>query len=385
VKVLYVNHTAHVSGAERSLLTLVDALDGQIEPRAAVPSGDLSARLSARGVPVATLTGTAGSLRLHPLHTARAGAEMAAAAVQLHRVERRWRVDVVHANSIRAALIAALARPRAPIVAHVRDRLPAGAVSAATLRIIAASARAIIANSRYTAAAVTAAAPSARVQVIYNPVDVSVWDPARFDRDAERAALGVGGPRPLLLGVVAQITPWKGQDTAIRALAMLRARGVDARLLVIGSAKFTAASTRHDNVAYLADLHRLVAELGVGEHVSWLGEREDTPRLVRALDALMLPSSQEPFGRAVIEAMAMGVPVLATSVGGPAEIITDGLEGLLLAPGDPAAWAAAAALLSEDQLLCATMGAAGRRRVTQAFTAEHHGTEVLELYRSVTA
>ena len=68
----------------------------------------------------------------------------------------------------------------------------------------------------------------------------------------------------------------------------------------------------------MARLRSLVAEAGLQERVSWLGEREDVPELVRALDILLLPSREEPFGRALIEAMALGVPVIATEVGGPA-------------------------------------------------------------------
>ncbi len=125
----------------------------------------------------------------------------------------------------------------------------------------------------------------------------------------------------MLLGVVAQLSPWKGQDTAIEALRILREQGVDAHLLLIGSAKFVARATRFDNEAYVAGLRARVARADLEDRVSWLGEREDVPELVRALDVLLLPSREEPFGRALIEAMALGVPVLATEVGGPPEIV----------------------------------------------------------------
>ena len=136
----------------------------------------------------------------------------------------------------------------------------------------------------------------------------------------------------MLLGVVAQLSPWKGQDTAIEALRLLREQGVDAHLLLIGSAKFVARATRFDNEAYVAALQQIVAAAGLEDRVSWLGEREDVPELVRALDVLLLPSHEEPFGRALLEAMALEVPVLATSVGGPPELIREGRDGL---PGPP--------------------------------------------------
>ena len=172
----------------------------------------------------------------------------------------------------------------------------------------------------------------------------------------------------------------QGQDTAIEALALLREQGRDAQLLLIGAAKFVARSTRFDNERYLARLHELVARAGLQDRVSWLGEREDVPELMRALDVLLLPSWEEPFGRAVIEAMALGVPVLATEVGGPAEILTDGREGYLLPPRAPAAWARAIAELADDPDLAAAMGRAGRSRVREHFTVAEHVDRVLALY-----
>jgi glycosyltransferase involved in cell wall biosynthesis len=383
VKVLYTNHTAEVSGGERSLLLLLEGLQGRVTRRAAVPRGRLAGELEALDIPVETIAGTAGSLRLHPRHTPRALAEMAVAATQVRRSANRHRIDLVHANSIRAGVVLALAHLRAPrraTVVHVRDCLPPGNVSSATMRLIAATATTVVANSHYTARSVLAMAPDANVEVLHNPVDVERWDPARIDRDAARARLGTAGERTVLLGVLAQLSPWKGQDTAIEALRLLREEGIDAHLLLIGSAKFVARATRFDNEAFLAGLHARVAQHGLAERVSWLGEREDAPELVRALDVLLLPSLEEPFGRALIEAMALEVPVLATSVGGPAEIVRDGQEGYLLPPREPAAWAQAVRLIVERPDRGREMGGAGRRRVLAHFTAERHAGAMLELY-----
>jgi glycosyltransferase involved in cell wall biosynthesis len=386
MKVLYVNHTAAVSGGERSLLSLLSGLPDSVDPLVAAPRGQLQATVRALGVPVTTITGTAGSLRLHPAHTPRAVAEMALAAAQVRRLARRSAADVLHANSIRAGLVLALARARGvPTVVHVRDCLPPGAVSTATLRLIAASATTVIANSRYTAGSVLAAAPAARVEVIYNPVDLRRWDPARLDRGAARARLGEAVAGRLLLGVVAQLSPWKGQDTAIEALRLLREEGRDAHLLLIGSAKFVARSTRFDNAGYVAHLRARATAAGLEDRISWLGEREDVPELVRALDVLLLPSWEEPFGRSLIEAMALGVPVIATNVGGPAEILDDGVEGYLLAPRDPAPWARAIAGLADDPQRAAEIGRAGRRRVEERFALDRHVAAVLALYARIVA
>jgi glycosyltransferase involved in cell wall biosynthesis len=388
VRVLYVNHTGVVSGAERSLLILLQSLRDRVEPLLATPPGALADRAAQLGVPTVLITGTAGSLRPHPVHTPRALLEMGHAAGQVRRAARRHGAELVHANSIRAGLILALGRPPAATVVHVRDCLPPGAWSRATMRLIAATASTVLANSQYTASCVSALAPRARPQVVYNPVDLARFDPALIDRAVARARLagelGEGGARRRLLGLVAQISPWKGQDTAIEALRLLVEQGVDAQLLLIGSAKFVSRSTRYDNNEYLARLRASVAAAGLEDRVLWLGEREDVPELISALDLLMLPSREEPFGRALIEGMALGVPVLATNVGGPREILEDGREGYLISPEDPAAWAAAARTILEQPELARRMGEAGGERA-RAFADSGHAEALLAVYRQTLA
>jgi L-malate glycosyltransferase len=385
VNVLYVNHTAELSGGERSLLSLLAALPDTVQRRVALPPGRLVAAVEELGIPTTAITGTAGSLRLHPVHTPRSIAELSLAALQVRRAARRYRVDLLHANSIRAGIVLGLGRPPAPTIVHVRDCLPPGPVSAATMRLIAATATTVVANSHYTARSVRAAAPGAHLEVVHNPVDLARWDPARIDRARARARLGDAGERRLLLGVVAQLSPWKGQGTAIEALRLLREEGRDVHLLLIGSAKFVASATRFDNHAYVAALRALIDDAGLHDRVSWLGEREDVPELVRALDILLLPSEEEPFGRALIEAMALGVPVLATRVGGPPEIIEDGREGFLLPPHEPAAWARAIRRIAESPDRGLEMGLAGRRRVEQAFTSDQHAHAMLDVYERAIA
>ncbi len=144
------------------------------------------------------------------------------------------------------------------------------------------------------------------------------------------------------MAVLAQITPWKGQDTAVEAVALLRDRGLDVRLLMAGEVKFRRPLTRYDNDTYLRELRARVSALGLDDAVTFTGHRSDTPSLLRAVDCLLVPSWAEPWGRVVVEAMAMETAVVATSVGGPAELIEDGRSGLLAPPRDPVAWADAA-------------------------------------------
>jgi len=383
-RVLYVNHTCQVSGGERSLLLLLSRLpDDAVLPVLACPDGPLAAAARAAGVAWVPITGTDGSLKLHPRYTAQALCDVRRAAAEVRRRCDELGIGLVHANSIRAGLIAALARRRGgpPAVAHLRDVLPGGAVPTATVLALDRSVDAVIANSRYTLEHMPRRFRRAVPAVVHNPVDLHRFDRANVDAGALRRELGLGEDVRLLT-VVAQVTPWKGQDTAIRALAGLRERGHDAHLALAGSAKFVAKETRYDNAAYLDDLRALSGELGVREHVTFLGERDDVPAVMAAADVLLMPSWEEPFGRAVIESMAIGTAVAATAVGGTAEIVTDGVDGLLVPPREPAVWVDALDRLLRDDALRERIAAAGRERA-RAFAAERHVEQVLDVYARV--
>jgi L-malate glycosyltransferase len=380
VRVLFVNHTSHVSGGERSLLDLVESLPPSVEPVAACPPGPLADRLKAADVDVAAIPGTDGSLKLHAWHTARGATRVGTAARRLRRIVRAVDPDVVHANTIRSGLICApvalLGGP--PLVTYVRDCLPPGRFAALALRAVDRASTTVVSNSAHTRASLGVESARSRRMVVHSPVDLRRFDPAQAGRQSARMSLGLE-PGAVALGVVAQLTPWKGQDDAIRIVAGLRELGIDARLLLAGSAKFVSGATRHDNLAYVRRLEALAAEKGLGGAVRFLGEQEDVPALLSALDLLLVPSWEEPFGRVVVEAMAMGIPVAATSVGGPAETITPGLDGVLLPPRRPSAWTERLAELIRDRTELARLGSRGRRRAAD-FSTDAHVEAMLRVY-----
>ncbi len=377
------NHTGRMSGAEYSLLELLGGLSGELECELACPSGPLASEALRRGLAVHRIRGTDGSLRLHPAHTPAALADIARAALELRRLTRGRGYDLVHANSIRAGLAVGLGRLRSsqapPLVAHVRDCLPAGRVSEATMGLLGRLSTVLIANSRYTREQGVASVARGRTEVVYSPVDLDRFDPERIDREAARHALDLD-PRAPVLGVVAQITPWKGQIDAVRMLGRLDESHADATLLLAGSPKFTSAATRYDNLAYLAEIRREIAAHGLQQRVRLLGEREDVPEVMRALDVLLVPSWEEPCGRSVLEGMAMGVPVLATARGGPAEIVRDGQDGRVLPPRDPRAWARVVEELLASPATTAAMGASARVRARESFGVAAHVAGVVHAY-----
>jgi L-malate glycosyltransferase len=266
-----------------------------------------------------------------------------------------------------------------PAVVHVRDCLPPGRVSSFFQRSIRRRSGAVVANSRYTLERFGCADGGF---VVHNAVDPDRFNPRTATREAARTDLGIEPGRPVL-GVVAQLTPWKGQDVAIHALIRVRETYPDAILLLAGAAKFTAAATRHDNLTYVDGLHELVRSAGLEGSVRFLGERADVPLILAALDLVLLPSWEEPFGRAVIEAFAMGVPVIATDVGGTAEVITEGADGLLRPPRDPEVWAEAIVSLLGRPDVMRAMGDRARDTALRRFTPDDHGQAVAAVYEHV--
>ena len=363
------------------MLALIEALPSDYTPMLACPTGALADAGRQLGVPVQLIDGTDASLRFHAVHTTRALYHAGSTTRELARIAKEVKPDLVHANSIRTGLIAATAttRARVPTIAHVHDRLPQGRLPSFVLKRMVRAVDGLFACSNYVAEPLWALKPSTPVRVVLNPVDVTRFDPAKVSREEARARLGLKETTAVLV-VVAQIMPWKAQDDAIRILAEVKREHPDVCLLIVGSPKFTSRAGRWDTQAFASGLDRLISSLGVRDEVRLLGEREDIPEVLRAADIALVPSWEEPFGICVIEAMAMELPVLATSVGGPREVITDGEDGLLLPPRDPTAWAAVASRLLRESEERAAIGRAARKRVIDQMNVSNYVERILAGY-----
>ncbi|HVL88851.1 MAG TPA: glycosyltransferase, partial [Actinomycetota bacterium] len=170
---------------------------------------------------------------------------------------------------------------------------------------------------------------------------------------------------------------WKGQHVFLRAAARLTAAHPDARFVVAGDALggFSAG--------YPAGLRALADELGIAGRVIFTGACDDVPAVLAALDVFVHASVAEPFGIVIVEALAAGVPVVATRGGGVAEIVTDGEDGFLVECGDDEQIAGRVAEILADPALTVRLSNAGRARARAAFTAGRmveQFTAVLERY-----
>ena len=200
--------------------------------------------------------------------------------------------------------------------------------------------------------------PPQRLGLIYNGIDLDTLAKVAPEGDV-RARLGVE-PSALVLITLANLIPYKGHADLLAALA-----GVADRL----PPRWTLLCAGRDDGAG-AGLRARARELGLGEHVRWLGLRDDVPGLLAAGDVGILASHEEGFSNSVLEGMAAGLPMIVTAVGGNVEAVQHGVSGWVVPPRDPAALGAAILELAHDPARRHRLGEAARTRVAHAFALE---------------
>ncbi len=354
---LLANFADFVGGGEESLLGLAARLDrrhwhllGSV-----TAEGEVGARLRALGVPVSVV----------PLPRLRPWTLLGAAVGfwRLRALLARERVALVHAHGSRGALYAGLAGHRlgVPLVWHVRVADPDPRLDRWLVRLSTA----IVANSGATAARLRRVpGAAAKTTIVPNGVDLARFAPGPSD-PALREALGLDPAVPTI-GYFGRLERGKGVDVLLDAAERLHAKLPATAFLFVGDGPL-----REPLAA------RAVAS---GLPARFVGYRDDVAALLRLCAVLVLPSRQEAFGRVLIEAMATGVPVVATAVGGIPEVCVDGVTGLLVPPEDPDALAVAIALTLTDQAATAARVAAATADVRARFDLAAHAAGVHAVY-----
>ncbi len=183
--------------------------------------------------------------------------------------------------------------------------------------------------------------------------------------------------RPATVAIVGRLTPIKGHKDFIKAMVHVVRRRPDVRVWIIGDAPARKQT-------YRQELEKLTRRYGLSDHVHFLGSRNDVPRLLRKVDVLVMASVvPESFGRVILEAQAVGVPVVATRVGGVVDIIDHEKTGLLVMPRDTDAMAAAVTRLLNHKSLRQAIVQAAREKLQKQFTLEHMARDILKVYREI--
>ena len=360
VRLLLVVDSLEVGGAERQVVDLAVALrrNGYVVTVACSVAGNLSGALEEAGIPVRPLLRRLAKRRLSLTY-----------AWRLRQLLRRERFDLVHAHiyaSVAAAAIATLGMDVPLVITeHTeaswqtwRARWVSRWVYRRVERIIAVSTpirRRLIERDSVHPDLITIV-PNAVVSSSVPHTDASL--PAELRE------------RPLV-GVVARLQPEKGVASFLKAAARVALRFPEANFVVAGDGPL-----RRELVA-------MVESLNLKKRVHFLGFRSDASALMRSLDVLAVPSLTEGSPLVTLEAMAAGVPVVASAVGGIPDQIRHDKEGLLVPPGDTGALGDALLALLRDPARARRLGEAGRRRAASTFSHATMVRQIEDVYRGV--
>lgn len=347
-KVLILSPTGAFGGAERALVSLARILKEEgANPRAILlQNGPLEEILLRVGCPVEVVP----SKRTRNL--------LRTGKVLLRLVIETRRSDVVVSNMSKGHIYGGLAArwTRVPEVwwqhgIPAADRIDAVAAKIPSSAVVCTTTIAMKAQRRLT--------PKLRLDLI----------PCGIDLPAVRAAAGEGEKirRSLswdycvIVGIVGRLQPWKGQTTFLRAAAEVAAKTDRVRFCIVGGAVLGWEGEYPNQLRSLAD------DLGIAEICHFAGHQEEVYPWFDAMDIVVNASESEPFGLVILEAMALGKPVVATAEGGPTEIIRNGVDGFLVSAGDSTALATRLLDLANNEELRARIGS-GAEAAVKRFT-----------------
>lgn len=366
-RILFVSTSTTVGGAEKTLFALATLIDHRRFPVAGVvslkPEGHYARLLAAQGV------------KTESLNSARA--PRPSDAKRLAAIVERERPDIVHAVMYQAIQLARMAKPltTVPFKLVSSPRVNYRSRSLWTLLVdrwlknrddllIAecdASRRFLLKQLNYK---------PAKVITIRNGVDLAGWPPSKIDRQKKRMELRLNAG-DLLVGAIGRLDRQKGFATLIDAMSRLK--NTPLRCAILGD------GPERGRLEALIRRHHL-------ERSVWLlGEKGEIPSWLSAFDLYCLPSLWEGLPNSLLEAMALGLPVVASGVDGVPEAVTSGKDGFLVPPAKPAALAAALKTLAGDPALRAALGSAAKTAVSARFTLPRMIGEYERAYENVLA
>ena len=293
--------------------------------------------------------------------------------IQCCRIVRQQNVSLIHSHEFRANAFGAIAARLCgiPLVGtvHGKNYYPDFAKRRLAYRWVSRTAHMVaVSNDLRRFLEERIGIDQRRIKVIHNGVDMmdrmSLAQVRRL-----RSEFGVVHDE-FVIGIVGSLYPVKGHAYLFHALKTVVARHPNTRLLVIGQGELEKT------------LREMVSELEIGQAVSFLGLRDDVPRILSLLDLFVLPSLSEGLSVALLEAMSAGVPVIASNVGGNPEIIVSGETGYLVPPGKPEELASRILGLMSDQESTRLLGERGREWVAREYTTERMLQRYQDLYES---
>jgi glycosyltransferase involved in cell wall biosynthesis len=349
LRLVQITHGMGIGGMERVIADLCRNLDRSVYDIAVYCThilGPLADELEALGIPVFH-----EPIRRRSDHWFR--------PMRIYRFAREWRPDIVHTQHMAAFLDAALAVRLAGVPALVHTdhskKYPEKRRYMLAERALSGLTDAFCVVSNHTRRELSAfeKIPESRIEVVYNGYDLQAM-PGEDDRRAIRDSLGIAHDAPVL-GSIARLEWQKGHDLLVAAMPHVLARVPGARAVIVGGGSKEQ------------ELRAMVRDLGLEGKVVLTGSRRDALRFLPAFDLFVTSSNFEGMPIALLEAMALSLPVFGTAVGGTPEVVEDGVTGRLITGRDPRAFAEGILGLMSDPGALAACGRAGRVRYDRLF------------------
>jgi glycosyltransferase involved in cell wall biosynthesis len=371
VRIAHILPWPSVGGTEAATMRLARAIEGDEFSSVAFclrGAQPVRALFEEAGIPVVEYEAAEPSLR-HPWPFLRS-------SIALARQLRAADVSLVHAADILAAHRSSLAviLARLPFITHVRGRFPD---LSRRDRIFLIPVRRFVFVAQDTWRVFGHRVPDDRGEVLYDGIDVRHGGAGAGD--AVRRELGISPSAPVI-GMVARVAPAKDYDTLIRAAAIVVSRHPDAKFLVVGQHSGVREYEQHYRL-----VRRLIDERALSGQFIFTGHRADVDRLLDAMDVCVLATHGEGLPLGLLEAMAVGKPVVATAVGGIPELVQHEQTGLLVLPSDHDALARALSRLLGDPSYARMLGASGRAFVERDFGHASFVARLRALYSRVLA
>jgi glycosyltransferase involved in cell wall biosynthesis len=381
-RVLFVDMSGRQGGAERSLQLLVRELavrnirGGIVCPAGAVSSAEFAKHRVFERFETCSFEPIR---RPGVLRGVAIGFRLISAMFSVLKAIVMVRPHIVHANTTSAMLVAVLPiwLTRRLSIWHVRDMVPLGWIG--KVCHFCASAVVVVSDA-VKKNLVEQGIPCEKIHVVYNGVGSSFGDVPSRNRSRCELRAKFGFPTNSFIFVnVGQFAPWKRQDVFLEAAAQVAHECDRARFLVFGG----EPAAGRPGCRKMLDV--LARHLSLSDRVIIQGWQNNVGLTLAGCDALVHTAEMEPFGRVVIEAMQVGLPVIAVRAGGPAEIVRDGMSGLLAEPGNTSELASLMIRVLHDEHLARRLMEGGRKTVETLFSAERTARSIESVYDRVVA
>ncbi len=375
IRVLNVVYDERFGGPQFRILQVASALRiRDIETVAVAPEGDaiFKTKLGEAGIDLEEFDLVRMRFSANPLKHSHYALKFWSNVWTIRKLIRRHGTQIVHTNglmNVQAAIAARLERVR--LVWHLNDVNTPWTLRRAILPLVTFWADRIAAASRGVNEYYFGSAPPNNVHVLYPPVDISRFHPG-VDGTSVRRELGISRDCPII-GTVANLCPGKGFEFLLDAASEIKRRFPETKFILVGA-------PLANRVAYRERLLDQVRRLNLDDSVIFLGRRDDVPQVLAAMTVYVHASEAEAAPMSVLEACAIGLPVVATDVGGTRDFIEHGKTGLLVPTKSPSSIVAAVGRLLESPDEARNMGVAGTRRIRERFSLEHCVEEHLRIY-----